>query len=249
MPAIFRQRLICAPSSVAAPAFGSPCAEEPRLRRLELVYVVVVVGEQCPRRLHVARPRDLKLEADALLVAPAAQLVHLLAERLRALGGLGSFGDLALELGDARVALLERRLVVRARLGDAAFDLGCRAAVCGNTLAATHLRRHALRLLRRALVDLLRLVLQTIHLPVLSIRRAKKKPAPKRWVQAIGASQKLITNGLYSRDGLRVLMIRSLGYFLSTSSVTRMERLSLDRVRATYSKCRVLFSSDLSPKR
>lgn len=62
----------------------------------------------------------------------------------------------------------ERRLVVRARPGDALVGggslLAARAAGC-SALATAHLRRHALRLLRRALVDLPRLVLQAIHDP------------------------------------------------------------------------------------
>lgn len=180
-----RQRLICVPSSVAAPAFGSPVApacagaaapraEEPRLRRLQLAYVVLVVGEQCPRRLDVARPRELQLEAHALFVALPAQLVRLGAKLLGALGGLRRLRDPALQLGNPGVALLERRLVVLARFGDAIVDLGSRVAACGSALAAAHLRQHALRPLRRALVDLLRLVLQAIHLPVLPVRRAKK---------------------------------------------------------------------------
>ena len=121
--------------------------------------------------------------------APAAQLVHLLAERLCALGDLRRLRDLALELGDPLVALLESRLVVLARLGATAVDLGGRAATCGSAPVAARLRRRTLRLLRRALVDLLRLALNAIHLPVLPIRQAKRKPAPKRWAQAIWLSQ------------------------------------------------------------
>jgi len=42
---------------------------------------------------------------------------------------------------------------------------------------------------------------------------------------------------------------RSFEYSASTSCVTRIERTSIDLVRATYSKCLVLLSSFLSPKR
>nr|WP_147556144.1 hypothetical protein [Olsenella timonensis] len=122
-PAILRQRLICVASSVpAAPALGGP----------ELLHVVVVITEQRAGRLDVARARELQLEADTLLIAPAAQLVHLLAQGLRALGGLGRLRDLALELRDARVALLQSCLVVRARLGD--------AAICSGARVTAHLR-------------------------------------------------------------------------------------------------------------
>lgn len=110
---------------------GNPRVEESRLRSLELVYVVLVVGEQCPRCLDVARSRELELEADALLVAPAAQLVHLRAQLFRALGGLRSLLDLALERCDSLVTLPECCLVVLTRLGDAVVDLGVRAAACG----------------------------------------------------------------------------------------------------------------------
>ena len=120
-----------------------------------------------------------------LLVAPAAQLVHLLAQGLGALGGLRRLRDLALQLRDARVALDERRLVVRAGLSGAVVGPGGR----GGAVIAAHLRRRALRFLRRALADLLRLVLQAIYLPVLPVRRAKKQPVPIRWVQAMGVSQ------------------------------------------------------------
>ena len=184
-----RQRLSCSPSSVAPPAFGSPFApactgggspraEQPRLGGLELLHVVVVVGEEGAGGLDVARPGEPQFEAHALLGALPAQLVHLGAQRLRALGALRRLRDLALELGDARVALRERGLVVLTRLGDSIVDLGSRTAARAGILAAAHLRRRALRLLRRALVDLLRPVLQAIHLPVLPVRRAKKEPAP-----------------------------------------------------------------------
>lgn len=114
------------------------------------------------------RARHLELEVHALLLALVVQLVHLDAQPLGALGGLGCLCDLASEFDDASFALRERRFVILTRLGDAAVDLGGRAAACGNVPATAHLRRRALRLLRRALVDLLRLVLQAIHLPVLS---------------------------------------------------------------------------------
>ena len=119
-----RQRLICVDSSApAAPALGRPVApagagageaeKNQGPHGLELLDVVVVVGEKGAGRLDVARPRELELEPDALLVALAAELVHLLAQ------GLGALGGLALELGDARVALRERRLIVLACLGSA----------------------------------------------------------------------------------------------------------------------------------
>lgn len=179
MPAILRQRLICAPSSAAAPALGPrgarrrrrgrSRAEQPRLGGLELLHVVVV-GEEGAGGLDVARAGELQLEPHALLVALAPELVHLGAQLLRALCGLRGLGDLALQLRDPRVALLQRRLVVRARPRGVA-----RPYLRRRLLRLVALR---LRLLRRALVDLLRPVLQAIHLPVPSIRRAKRKPAP-----------------------------------------------------------------------
>ena len=149
-----------------------------------------MVGKERAGGLHVARARELELEADALLVSLPAQLIHLGAQLLSAPSAVfAALCDLALELRDARVALGERRLVIRARLGDAAVDPEGRAAPCGSVPAAAHLRRRALRLLRPPLVDLLRLVLQAIHLPVPFRKAGKEKPAPIRWVQAMGWSQ------------------------------------------------------------
>lgn len=137
-PAILRQRLICVDSSApAAPALGRPvapvgagCREEPGLRGLELLDVVVVVCEKGAGGLDVARPRELELEAHTLLVAAPAQLVHLRAQLLGALGGLRGLRDLALELGDASVALGERRLVVLVRLSDDVAAVICVACCC-----------------------------------------------------------------------------------------------------------------------
>ena len=91
-------------------------------------------------------------------------------------------GDLALQLRDPRVALPERRLAVRARLGGAAGSASRTRTVAGNTSGtgavtgvaaarARHLRRLrvlrlvALRLLHRALAGLVPRVLQAIHVP------------------------------------------------------------------------------------
>lgn len=103
MPAILRQRLSCAPSSVAEAAFGNP--------------VALVVDEKGPGDLDVPRTHHLQLEAHASLLALAAQLVHLRAQLLSTLGRLFGHRDLALELRDACVALPQCRLVVRASLG------------------------------------------------------------------------------------------------------------------------------------
>ena len=109
---------------------GGGCREEPGLRGLELLDVVVVVCEKGAGGLDVARPRELELEAHALLVAAPAQLVHLRAQLLGALGGLRGLRDLALELGDASVALGERRLVVLVRLSDDVAAVICVACCC-----------------------------------------------------------------------------------------------------------------------
>ena len=99
-----RQRLMIVPSSAAVPAFGSPVApacargggsgsgaEQPRLRLLQLVDVVVVVGEKRLRRLDVPRAGHLELEPNALLLALAPKLVY-----LGALCGLGRLRDRSL---------------------------------------------------------------------------------------------------------------------------------------------------------
>lgn len=86
------------------------------------------------------RARELELESHALLVALASELAYL--------GALGRPGDLALQLRDSGVALLERRLVVIAGLG-------------GGVIA------HGFYLRLRRLVALLRLVLQVIYDPSL----------------------------------------------------------------------------------
>lgn len=68
--AISRQRFIVAPSSIAALAFGRPVApvwmdagappaEQLRLRRLQLLDVVDVVGKEDARRFDVADAREL----------------------------------------------------------------------------------------------------------------------------------------------------------------------------------------------
>lgn len=89
-----------------------------------------MVCEKGAGGLDVARPRELELEAHALLVAAPAQLVHLRAQLLGALGGLRGLRDLALELGDASVALGERRLVVLVRLSDDVAAVICVACCC-----------------------------------------------------------------------------------------------------------------------
>ena len=96
---------------------GGALAEQPRFRRLQLLDVVAVVGKEGARRLDVADARELQREPYALLVALATELVHLGAQLLGGIGGLGRLRDLALEFGDLGVALLECGLVVAAGLG------------------------------------------------------------------------------------------------------------------------------------
>lgn len=112
------------------------------------IYVVVVVGKKGPRRLDVSRPGDLELEAHALLVSAPSQLVHLRAQLLRVLGGLGCLGNLALQRRDPLVALRERRLVLRACPGDTPAHSGgsllAARTANGSALATAHLHRRAL---------------------------------------------------------------------------------------------------------
>ena len=152
--AISRQRFI------AAPAFGRPrgarlggrggaLAEQPRFRRLQLLDVVAVVGKEGASSLDFAHARELKLESYALLVALAAELVHLGAQFLGGIGGLGRLGDLALQLPNLGVALRERCLVVRAHLGGSV------------AVGSLQLRRHR-RL--RCLIDLHLRLTRDLHL-------------------------------------------------------------------------------------
>lgn len=143
-----RQRLMIVPSSAAVPAFGSPVApacargggsgsgaEQPRLRLLQLVDVVVVVGEKRLRRLDVPRAGHLELEPNALLLALAPKLVY-----LGALCGLGRLRDLALERRDSLVALPERCLVVRAGLVGFVAGTVCHLRPLCRCLVALRLR-------------------------------------------------------------------------------------------------------------
>lgn len=122
--------------------------EQPRFGSLQLLDVVVMVGEKRAGGLDVSHARELELEADALLVALPAQLVHFGAQFLGALGGLGRLRDLALELCDPRVALGERRFVVLVGPGD-------RVAAVARRARALEPRRH--RRLRRLVALRLRL--------------------------------------------------------------------------------------------
>lgn len=95
---------------------GGTLVEQPRLRRLQLLDVIVVVGKEGASRLDVADAGELQLEPDSLLVTLAAELFHLGTQFLGALGRFGRLSDLALELGDLGVALGEGRFVALARL-------------------------------------------------------------------------------------------------------------------------------------
>lgn len=140
-----RQRFICAPSSVAAPAFGSPVrpvwarggssANSQGSAPLSRRHVAAVLVEQGARRLDVAGARRRELEGDALLLALASQLVHLRAQGLGRLGALGCLGDGALELRDLRVALRQQNPVVGFRPGS--------NAVGARSPCACSARRHS----------------------------------------------------------------------------------------------------------
>ena len=93
------------------------------------------------------------------------------------------------KLRGVRLALRERHLIILASLSDTVIGLGSHRVARSSAPVTAHLHRCVFASLHRTLVDLLRLILQAVHLPVLSIRRARREPAPKRWVQAMGVSQ------------------------------------------------------------
>ena len=79
--------------------------EEPGFSLLELVHVVVVVGEESTSGLHVAHASELQAEVDAVALGLGFHLGDLAAKLLGRFGGLRGLGHLAFELGDASVAL------------------------------------------------------------------------------------------------------------------------------------------------
>lgn len=102
---------------------GGGCREEPGLRGLELLDVVVVVCEKGAGGLDVARPRELELEAHALLLAGAARPSPRTASRRPRRSSRPPRSR-------SRARRCERRLVVLVRLSDDVAAVICVACCC-----------------------------------------------------------------------------------------------------------------------
>jgi hypothetical protein len=134
-----RQRLICVDSSApAAPALGRPVAPvgagaagaEKSQGSAALSFSMLLSWSARRARAALTLRAPASWSSKPTRSSSPAQLVHLRAQLLGALGGLRGLRDLALELGDASVALGERRLVVLVRLSDDVAAVICVACCC-----------------------------------------------------------------------------------------------------------------------